>query len=316
MTDLTVLQLNIWMSGTKVSGGLDRVADVIRRTGADVVLTTESTPDAVATLRGKLGAGWFSAADPAGSGILARWGCELTGRSTYYTAAKVSHPARALSVYSIHLEYRYYTPFLYRGYGGAAMTHPTGRYGWDQMPAPLVDEEELAKVNTASGRPDVAADIANRMRADVEAGRIVIGGGDFNEPSHLDYTIGAMYDMDHYGVTRVWESTKALEDAGFMDAYRQRYPNPVSDPGVTWPVAVDGHDPGALSWAPGADVRDRIDFVFYDPAQAQVLSAQIVGPADSVSRRFRAREKDAARFRSVPGVWPSDHRGNLVKLRY
>lgn len=316
MTDLTILQLNLWLGGTKVPNGLDRVADVVRANGAELVITTESSPGAVQALRDKLGAGWHTATDSAGSGILAKWPMNVTSRSAYHVAADVSHPAKKISVYSIHLEYRYYTPFLYRGYGGESPGHSTGRYGWGKLPSPLVNEEDLVQVQEMSRRPQVAAELVAKMKADRAKGNLVVSGGDFNEPSHLDYTKDTMYEMGHLGVTHVWESTKTFESAGFVDAFRQAYPNPLTHPGVTWPVAVDGHDLGSISYAPEADPRDRIDFVHYDISQARLRSAQIVGPPQSIAYSQRITEKDAASFVRPTAAWPSDHRGNLVKLRY
>ena len=40
--EFTVLQLNIWHQGTQVPEGIDRVADVIEETGADVIMLSEA----------------------------------------------------------------------------------------------------------------------------------------------------------------------------------------------------------------------------------------------------------------------------------
>ncbi|ETJ39614.1 Endonuclease/exonuclease/phosphatase family protein, partial [human gut metagenome] len=58
------------------------------------------------------------------------------------------------------------------------------------------------------------ATLAAMRWPETTAGRAPVAGGDFNEPSHLDYTIDAMYAFDHMGVTRVWETTKAFADKG------------------------------------------------------------------------------------------------------
>ncbi len=57
-----------------------------------------------------------------------------------------------------------------------------------------------------------------------------------------------------------------MYDNGFIDAYRETYPNVVDYPGLTWPA--DNKDVDAtLVWAGDADERDRIDFVYYYPRQ-------------------------------------------------
>lgn len=64
--------------------------------------------------------------------------------------------------------------------------------------------------------------------------------GDFNCPSHLDWP-----DVE-------WPVTKAAEEAGFHDSYRQAHPDPVREPGHTWsPVHAD------------PEPQDRIDFVLH-----------------------------------------------------
>lgn len=64
--------------------------------------------------------------------------------------------------------------------------------------------------------------------------------GDFNCPSHLDWP----------GVE--WPVTKAAEEAGFRDSFRQARPDAVRDPGHTWsPVH------------PHPEPQDRIDFVLH-----------------------------------------------------
>jgi HAD superfamily hydrolase (TIGR01509 family) len=64
--------------------------------------------------------------------------------------------------------------------------------------------------------------------------------GDFNSPSHLDRP-----DAD-------WPVTKAAEEAGFADSYRQAHPDPVREPGHTWSPVHAGPEP-----------QDRIDFVLH-----------------------------------------------------
>ncbi|MFK4101764.1 HAD-IA family hydrolase [Streptomyces sp. NPDC019531] len=64
--------------------------------------------------------------------------------------------------------------------------------------------------------------------------------GDFNSPSHLDWP-----DVD-------WPVTKAAQEAGFADSFRQARPDAVRDPGHTW-SPVHGHP----------EPQDRIDFVLH-----------------------------------------------------
>lgn len=78
---------------------------------------------------------------------------------------------------------------------------------------------------------EVIAD-AERERA---TRRSVLIGGDFNEPSILDWTAATAEEQDHRGLVVPWQSTGPLRDAGYVDAYRANYPNPSTHPGTTWP---------------------------------------------------------------------------------
>ena len=71
--------------------------------------------------------------------------------------------------------------------------------------------------------------------------------------------------------------SKAVVDAGFRDSFRDVYPDPVADPGLTWwakkpHVSVAGENFGPL------DVKDRIDYVYAAGASVTTAS-RIVGEA-------------------------------------
>ncbi|KUN20978.1 hydrolase [Streptomyces antibioticus] len=95
--------------------------------------------------------------------------------------------------------------------------------------------------------------------------------GDFNCPSHLDWP----------GVE--WPVTRAAEEAGFADSYRQAHPDPVRDPGHTWSPVVVHPEP-----------QDRIDFVLHRGLRVLDSRTYVSGsprPAPDVA------DND----------WPSDH---------
>ena len=116
--------------------------------------------------------------------------------------------------------------------------------------------------------------------------------GDFNAPSHTDWTedmVGARPFLK-YPVN--WPVSRATENAGFKDSWRVAHPNPKSDPGLTWWAGR----PPLESYAPGEnDPQDRIDFVWFAGA-SQVLSSELVG------------ESGAQNVTLSVSPWPSDHR--------
>ena len=98
--------------------------------------------------------------------------------------------------------------------------------------------------------------------------------GDFNAPSHLDYTAEVVGTRDYVKYVVDWPVSKAVEAAGFTDSWRAVYPDPLESLGLTWWAArpkVDGWNPG-----PNAP-QDRIDFIYS------------AGPADGDGRPARRR---------------------------
>ena len=116
--------------------------------------------------------------------------------------------------------------------------------------------------------------------------------GDFNEPSHLDYTQAAVGTRPEVKYVVDWPVSQAMADAGFKDSFRVAYPDPVKSPGLTWWAAR----PKVSGWNPTAkDPQDRIDFV-YTAGPSKVLKSEIVGEEGN----------PAASVTVTP--WPSDHR--------
>jgi endonuclease/exonuclease/phosphatase family protein len=120
--------------------------------------------------------------------------------------------------------------------------------------------------------------------------------GDFNSPSHLDWTEGAVGTRKHVEFPLEWPVTVAMEEAGFVDSYREAHPDPVADPGLTWPALrpfVKGYNP-ARNGAPA----DRIDFV-YAAGPARVIDSALVG------------EEGGEGVDIAISPWPTDHRGTV-----
>jgi endonuclease/exonuclease/phosphatase family metal-dependent hydrolase len=81
--------------------------------------------------------------------------------------------------------------------------------------------------------------------------------GDFNTPSRLDWTpetVG-LREQIHYPVN--WPTSRFVEGAGFVDSYRAAHPDPVANPGLTWPSGRP-HRRGLESRAERARRSDRL----------------------------------------------------------
>ena len=126
---------------------------------------------------------------------------------------------------------------------------------------------------------------------------------------------------DHNGAAVRWDCSCLLEQAGFTDSYRKVNPDPVSYPGFTYPAGnADAEKAGLnrLSWAPDADERERIDFIYFqspDPGFS-VKSCIITGPAATVVRNRIVPDDNSCTVFTPEGIWPSDHRGNLAVFRF
>jgi hypothetical protein len=112
--------------------------------------------------------------------------------------------------------------------------------------------------------------------------------GDFNSPSHLDWTeaVAAVRDVVRYPF--VWPVSAALAKAGLRDSYREIHPDPVAVPGFTW-------TPGGPESVPD-EVHDRIDWVLA-AGPATAIDSLIVGEAGG---------PDVA---IALDPYPTDHRG-------
>ncbi|WP_338448839.1 endonuclease/exonuclease/phosphatase family protein [Niallia oryzisoli] len=112
--------------------------------------------------------------------------------------------------------------------------------------------------------------------------------GDFNTPSHLDWTEEAR--TNHYGFVVEWPISKKLEQLGFLDSYRDIYPDPVAKPAYTWTSGLPGREPPIEP----NEKHDRIDFI-YHAGPVKTLDSQVVGESGPYSDLSMAK-------------WPSDHR--------
>ncbi|MBC9714558.1 endonuclease/exonuclease/phosphatase family protein [Streptomyces sp. TRM66268-LWL] len=319
---LKVLQFNIWLGGSRVEGGRAGIADTIVATQPDVVMLSESNPERVANLLADLaerGLTFYdnkNAADPA---VISRYPIIEQQGFTSWSKAVIDVDGTQIAAYSGHLKYTFYVNYLPRGYGGGVPApYETSEYGWNEIPTgPITDVGLITRLNEASGRTAVTKTMLEDAAKERAKGRLVVLAGDFNEPSHRDWTGRTRNLFDHNGTVIEWSTTKAIEDAGFRDSYREIHPDPVRTPGFTWPSDNAGADPSQLTWAPKADERDRIDFVFYHPdGRLRLVDSVIVGPSTTIVRNERVEETGDDPFvEPTTWTWPTDHKCVLSTFR-
>ena len=118
--------------------------------------------------------------------------------------------------------------------------------------------------------------------------------GDFNSPSHLDWTPQTVGLRSHMPYPVIWPVSSAISAAGFTDSFRAAHPDPVATPGLTWwaprPSTEDVYGAG--------DPADRIDLIFA-AGPVTTLDSIIIGEAGHPDVTLSVTP------------WPSDHRAVL-----
>jgi endonuclease/exonuclease/phosphatase family metal-dependent hydrolase len=265
--EVRVMTFNIWLGGDVVDFG--SVIAAIRGAHADIVGLQEAEGN---TRRIADALGWPYWSD--GLHVVSRYPLiDPPVARGEYVLAQIA-PGRVFALANVHLTSDPYGPYLVR------------------------DGRSLARV-LANERATRLPEIRHTLRAlrpALRRGIPTFVTGDFNTPSHLDWTAAAdaVRDDIHYPVA--WPVTEAVQRAGFQDTYRAVHPDPVAVPGITWtfgyPFPRIARD----------EVVDRIDLV-QASAGVQVLDSGIVGPPGT-------------RDVTVPiDPYPSDHRAVVSTVR-
>jgi len=245
---------------------LAQVEKVIHDSGADIVGIEEGEHNA-GVIAGAIG---WNASDR--TQVISRFPIvDPPGAGGHYVWVEVL-PGRFVAIGNVHLPSDPYGPYEIRD--GATL---------DQV-LDLETSVRLPAIQTSIGvLPPLAA-----------AGMPTFLTGDFNSPSHLDWTaaVSAVRPEVPYPVD--WPVSQALADAGFIDSYRAVHPDPVAVPGFTWTPGGPEGDPH--------EVHDRIDWVL-STGPAEALDSTVVGEAGGpdVGIGF--------------DPWPTDHRGALSTFR-
>jgi endonuclease/exonuclease/phosphatase family metal-dependent hydrolase len=246
---------------------LDVVVDTIRRSGADVVGVQEAerNTELIASRLGWYGSNRahvmsrFPIVDPPGS----------DGRYVFLQVA----PGRVMAMANTHLPSDPYGPYAVRD--GAPRADVLALERTVRLPA----VQPLVRVLPALARRGIP----------------VVLTGDFNSPSHLDWTPAVAKARADVPYPVPWPASAALGAAGLRDTYREAHPDPVARPGYTWTPG------GPESAAPGQEVFDRIDWVLAE------------GPVRTVASTVVGERGNPDVGVPVP-VYPTDHRGVVSTL--
>lgn len=335
---LTFFQLNIWEGLGNIDNGQDVLNDQLLSLMPDVASFCEFPSKGDETVKGasaeyilkqaidylfeKTGVRYYktSMTGSGTRGILTRFpivedaspvaSSNGSGPQPWFYRTVINFHGQEVAVYSSHSVHYYYACYLSRGYGDGSEP-----YGWDKLKdGPVTDLEAVVARDVTGNRIQMAIDLTEDVEEQAAKGRVCIYAGDLNQPSHLDWTEETKNIRGHGGLVVPWSVSFYLSANGFHDAYRVVYPDPVKNPGFTWPV-LNKDAKKVTSWAPEADERDRIDFVYYyDSERIAVRKAQLVGPDMTIEHGDPVHDplsKDEL-IHPANNIWCSDHRGLLI----
>lgn len=296
-TELTVMSFNIWGGGANDDKDVSETAAAIRAAGADIIGIQETKPepdvcdadDCVPTgqsvakeLAKALGFHYYdqTKTNPAlwANAIISRY---PIGKPTDNDlGAEIDVNGRKVYAFNIHL-----TDFPYQ---------PYQLLGIDYGPAPFLKTADEA-VEAAAKARGPALDLVMKDMKQAEGADAVFLFGDFNEPSHRDWTDAAVKAGNQPMAVKYPSALRIEQEAGMTDLLRAVHPDEVAKPAFTWtptsePTAKDDH-------------HDRIDFVFGRSAKLETLSVSVVGE--------KSPEADI-----VVTPWPADHRAVVAKVRF
>jgi dienelactone hydrolase/endonuclease/exonuclease/phosphatase family metal-dependent hydrolase len=265
---LRVLSWNIWTADANYT----KINEVIQTTGADVIGFQEqgNVGSVVSSLETATGEDWhshgmiitrFPIIDTSGGGAL----IQITPEQTAW-------------VFNVH-----FTAYPYQPY--------------DLRDGTLAQNEAAviaAAESTRGGQADSLVTAITNSGA-MAAGIPVFVTGDFNEPSHLDWTQAAADATARpYDLKVEYPASKKMTDLGLTDTFRTIWSDELTRTGYTW-------TPGTPPPSVGAnEVHDRIDFVYYWGTGVTAIDAVTVGIDDTNPNTDIAIT-----------AYPSDHRAVL-----
>ncbi|MEV0612167.1 endonuclease/exonuclease/phosphatase family protein [Nonomuraea sp. NPDC050404] len=287
--DLKVMSFNLWHSGGQVDGGREKELRFLLKSDVDVVGLQETSAGSTRELAEALG--WDHHQAGTDLGVISRY--PITERRPHVESGPLSVATKVrvrigerqdVVVWNVHLGYTPYGPY-------------DACFG-------KLSQEQLLAYEVRSGRTPQIEAILREMRPDLAAARRtpVLLTGDFNAPSHLDWT----RKTDRCGYTGVpWPASVLPARAGLRDSFRVANPDPVTEPGITWspiyPVFTGGYGYDSHKGQP--EPQDRIDFVYYSGRLRVSDSKALVEGTPAAVPNHRGNE------------WSSDHAAVLTTFR-
>lgn len=238
--EISIMAFNIWYGGVQVD--FEAVANAIRTADPDVVAVQEPEGN----LRRLAEAAGYAYVDES-LHLMSRFPIfpgQQDGLRFGYIALDPLHVA---AVAGLHLTSSPYGPEAVRD--GASV-------------------DEVLTLERETRLPEIEPYVT-ALGAIAAKGVPTIVLGDFNTPSHQDWTEAAVAaGQVTYAVD--WPVTRALADAGFADSYRVMHPDSIAVPGKTWTA---GTPPPRIR---PIETLDRIDMI-WSAGPATAIASSLVG---------------------------------------
>ena len=237
--EFKVMAWNILRSGNQVENGVDNVADMIKEINPDIVLMVET-----------YGSGpYIAKKNGYNFHLVAKEGTALDDKSVN------------LSIYSkfpfgerIDTDYPFFLGGIEIFINNKKVRFFSNWFHyqpWNNKPEDMGKTvQELLEWERTEHRYNMIQKVLpyfEKYAKESDSIPIIVGG-DMNSPSHLDWS--EKTKNIHNGLVVPWYSTKVFEDLGFTDSFREKNPNPIKYPGITW----DHKE---------RDDSHRIDYIFY-----------------------------------------------------
>lgn len=286
---LRVMTWNVQRGARYFDDGAEKTVQMIRQSKADVVLMQESNQNE--HIGEKLGPwvakklGWeFYQGDSHHLCILSRYPIAETyyHSSSHGVGAKIRfQEGKEFLVWSCWLDYRF-------NVGQRMIDKPESTV-----------EQLLACESQESTRLKETRELLAHLKkiGHLDAKMPLLVGGDWNCPSHLDYTEAAK-DL-HGGRVLLLPCSLAMENEGFVDAYRRIYPDARKHAGHTWSPLQKKSESGK------PEAQGRIDRIYLRNGVLHPTSARIFPEVEEEESIPQAKRQ-----------FPSDHAALLIEWEW
>ncbi|NSL87235.1 endonuclease [Chitinophaga sp. Mgbs1] len=244
---LRVMNYNIWHGGNETGKdtGPERIVDVIRQSGADII-SMQETYGSGEKIADALG--YYFYLRSSNLSIMSRYPIEATlpGAAAFYNGGAY-----------IRLNKNQQIAFITNW-----LNYPLDYWDMLEKNMPLNADTLLLQMEKTNGS-QLRKNLAVNHEVIANAAAVpVIFCGDLNSGSHLDWTESTRHLNN--GLVVPFPQSKIMLEAGFKDSFREIHPDPLKERGITWSPQF----PHAF--------KDRIDYIYYTGKKLKALQSYTI----------------------------------------